>query len=59
VIAGVSTAAMAFYFYDHVLGFAVLLSLSLTHVLLEFPLNTVSLRQLARLPARVLPSTQA
>ena len=46
LIAGVSFAATAFYFYDYVLGFGVLLSLSLTHVLLEFPLNTVSLRQL-------------
>lgn len=48
-IAAVSAAATAFYFYDYVLGFAVLLSLSLTHVLLEFPLNTVSLRQLGAL----------
>lgn len=45
-IAALSAAATAFYFYDYVLGFAVLLSLSLTHVLLEFPLNAVSLRQL-------------
>jgi hypothetical protein len=44
-----SAAATAFYFYDYVLGFALLLSLSLTHVLLEFPLNAVSLRQLGTL----------
>jgi hypothetical protein len=32
-----------------VLGFELLLSLSLTHVLLEFPLNSVSFRQLGAL----------
>ena len=46
LVAVLSAAATAFYFYNYVLGFAVLLSLSLTHVLLEFPLNSVSLRQL-------------
>jgi hypothetical protein len=51
LIVGVSALATAFYFYDYVLGFAVLLSLSLTHVLLEFPLNTVSLRQLGAVAA--------
>jgi len=35
------------YFYDYALGFTVLLALSLIHVVLEFPLNTVSIRQLA------------
>jgi hypothetical protein len=45
-IAALSLGATAFYFYDYVLGFALLLSLSLTHVLLEFPLNSVSVRQL-------------
>lgn len=45
-IVALSIASTAFYFYDYVLGFALLLSLSLTHVLLEFPLNSVSLRQL-------------
>jgi len=49
MIAALSIAATAFYFYDYVLGFALLLSLSLTHVLLEFPLNSVSLRQLGAL----------
>ena len=49
VVAAFSIAATAFYFYDYVLGFALLLSLSLTHVLLEFPLNSVSLRQLGAL----------
>jgi hypothetical protein len=45
-VAALSVAATAFYFYDYVLGFALLLSLSLTHVLLEFPLNSISLRQI-------------
>ena len=49
LIAALSLASSAFYFYDYVLGFALLLSLSLMHVLLEFPLNSVSLRQLGAL----------
>ena len=49
LVAALSIAATAFYFYDYVLGFALLLSLSLTHVLLEFPLNSVSFRQLGAL----------
>jgi hypothetical protein len=49
LIAALSIAATGFYFYDYVLGFALLLSLSLTHVLLEFSLNSVSLRQLGAL----------
>ena len=49
LIAALSVASTAFYFYDYVLCFALLLSLSLTHVLLEFPLNSVSLRQLGAL----------
>jgi hypothetical protein len=53
-IAVLSAAATAFYFYDYVLGFAVLLSLSLVHVLLEFPLNSVSVRQLGAIAAESL-----
>ena len=49
LVVACSVAATAFYFYDYVLGFALLLGLSLTHVLLEFPLNSVSLRQLGAL----------
>jgi hypothetical protein len=49
LMAALSCAATAFYFYNYVLGFALLLSLSLTHVLLEFPLNSVSIRQLGAL----------
>jgi hypothetical protein len=54
IIGAMSVAATAFYFYDYVLGFAVLLSLSLTHVLLEFPLNSVSVRQLGAIASESL-----
>jgi hypothetical protein len=36
----------ALYFYDYTFGFTVLLALSLIHVVLEFPLNSLALRQL-------------
>lgn len=45
-VAALSAAATALYFYDYELGFMVLLLLSLLHVLLEFPLNSISFRQL-------------
>ncbi|HWG06413.1 MAG TPA: hypothetical protein VG271_15490 [Beijerinckiaceae bacterium] len=45
-IAAFSVAATALYFYNYVYGFMVLLLLSLIHVLLEFPLNAISLHQL-------------
>jgi hypothetical protein len=48
-IGALSLAATATYFYDYTLGFTVLLSLSLLHVMLEFPLNTISIRQLGSL----------
>jgi hypothetical protein len=54
LIAAASIAATAFYFYDYVLGFALLLSLSLMHVLLEFPLNSVSVRQLGAIAGESL-----
>jgi hypothetical protein len=38
-IIAVYTIAMGAYLYDYILGFQLLLSLSLLHVLLEFPLN--------------------
>lgn len=46
-IAVLSLAATGLYFYNYAYGFAVLLLLSLTHVLLEFPLNSISIRQLS------------
>ncbi len=48
-IAVASAASTGLYFYDYALGFVVLLALSLLHVVLEFPLNTISLRQLGSL----------
>jgi hypothetical protein len=45
-IAGLSLAATGLYFYNYAYGFTVLLLLSFLHVLLEFPLNSISIRQL-------------
>jgi hypothetical protein len=45
-IALLSAAATGFYFLNFTLGFTVLLLISLAHVLLEFPLNSLSLREL-------------
>src|SRR5262245_19954164 len=42
---GVSTALCV---YDYALGFTVLLAFSLAHIVLEFPLNTLALRQLGK-----------
>jgi hypothetical protein len=44
-----SVASSAFCFYDYAFGITVLLLVSLIHVLLEFPLNTIALRELAGL----------
>ena len=41
-----SVASTALYFYDYAFGFTVLLALSLVHVVLEFPLNSLAFRQL-------------
>ncbi len=41
-----SAASTALYFYDYAFGFTVLLALSLVHIVLEFPLNSLALRQL-------------
>jgi hypothetical protein len=46
LIASASAASTALYFYDYAFGFTVLLALSLVHVVLEFPLNSLALRQL-------------
>ena len=46
LIAAASAASTALYFYDYAFGFTVLLALSLVHVVLEFPLNSLALRQL-------------
>ena len=41
-----SAGSTALYFYNYSWGFILLLVLSLAHVVLEFPLNALSLRQL-------------
>src|SRR6202795_4056459 len=46
LIVAASSASTALYFYDYAFGFTVLLALSLVHVVLEFPLNSLALRQL-------------
>jgi hypothetical protein len=46
LVAGVSLAATAAYFYDYKDGFGILLAFSLIHVVLEFPLNALAVRQL-------------
>ena len=46
LVAAASAGSTALYFYDYAYGFTFLLALSLTHILLEFPLNSLALRQL-------------
>ena len=45
-------AAVAFYFYDYLLGFRVILFLGAMHVFLEFPLNVQTIRALLSRKAR-------
>ncbi|UGX95391.1 hypothetical protein G6321_00009700 [Bradyrhizobium barranii subsp. barranii] len=45
-MAAASAASTALYFYDYAFGFTFLLALSLIHILLEFPLDNLALRQL-------------
>jgi hypothetical protein len=46
IVGAASAASTALYFYDYAFGFTVLLALSLAHIVLEFPLNSLALRQL-------------
>jgi len=46
IVAAASAASTALYFYDYAFGFTVLLAFSLAHIVLEFPLNSLALRQL-------------
>jgi len=54
-IAVLSLAATGLYLYNYVYGFFLLFLLSLMHVLLEFPLNSISIRQLGGAIAGSLP----
>ena len=53
-VAAASAASTALYFYDYAVGFMVLLALSLLHVVLEFPLNSLSLRQLGAMSGQAV-----
>jgi hypothetical protein len=46
LVIAASAASTALYFYDYAFGFTVLLAFSLAHIVLEFPLNGLALRQL-------------
>jgi hypothetical protein len=46
LVVAASAASTALYFYDYAFGFTVLLAFSLAHIVLEFPLNALALRQL-------------
>lgn len=46
LVVAASAASTALYFYDYAFGFTILLALSLAHIVLEFPLNSLALRQL-------------
>jgi hypothetical protein len=46
LVAAASTASTALYFHDYSFSFTVLLAFSLAHIVLEFPLNALALRQL-------------
>jgi hypothetical protein len=54
LVAAISAASTALYFYDYALGFTVLLALSLVHVVLEFPLNALAMRELSEAAGRAL-----
>lgn len=54
LVAAGSAVSTGLYFYDYFLGFSVLLGLSLLHVVLEFPLNSIALRQLGTMGAQRL-----
>ncbi|MEA2870282.1 MAG: hypothetical protein QOH67_258 [Hyphomicrobiales bacterium] len=59
IVVSASAGSTALYFYDYAFGFSVLLALSLVHIVLEFPLNGLALRQLgAALGASVTKAVQ-
>ena len=46
LVVAASSASTVLYFYDYAFGFTVLLAFSLVHIVLEFPLDNLALRQL-------------
>jgi hypothetical protein len=57
LVVAASAASTALYFYDYAFGFTVLLALSLVHIVLEFPLNGLALRQLGAAIGQVVMKT--
>jgi hypothetical protein len=55
-VAVLSAASTALYFYNYEIGIVVLLLASMLHVMLEFPLNTISIRQLGATAMRMRPT---
>lgn len=47
LVGAVSAVSTGLYFYSYELGFSVLLAISLVHVVLEFPLNSLAMQQFA------------
>ena len=46
IVVSASAASTGLYFYDYALGFTTLFAFALAHIVLEFPLNALALRQL-------------
>jgi hypothetical protein len=58
-VVALSVASTAFCLYNYTIGITVLLVVSLLHVLLEFPLNTVAIRDLAAMALRRTARSEA
>jgi hypothetical protein len=59
LVIAASAGSTALYFYDYAFGFTFLLALSLIHILLEFPLDALALRQLGAAAATGLHGNTA
>jgi hypothetical protein len=59
LVIAASAGSTALYFYDYAFGFTFLLALSLVHILLEFPLDALALRQLGAAAASGLRGAAA
>ena len=51
IVIAASAVSTGLYFYNYTYGFILVLALSLAHILLEFPLNALSVRQLGTIAA--------
>ena len=52
LVISASAASTALYFYDYAIGFLTLFIIALAHILLEFPLNSIALRDLGAIGGR-------